>query len=75
MTLAGIDKDNLRKITDLVKQLRQEGKTILKKESNWIRPENQCFYFNKHNQTISGLTDWISNQLDGLETWSLPYDD
>ena len=32
--VAGIDKDNLRKITDLVKQLRQEGKTILQIEHN-----------------------------------------
>jgi len=32
--VAGIDKDNLLKITDLVKQLKQEGKTILQIEHN-----------------------------------------
>ncbi|MCL2744802.1 MAG: ATP-binding cassette domain-containing protein, partial [Planctomycetaceae bacterium] len=32
--VAGIDKDNLIKITDLVKLLRQEGKTILQIEHN-----------------------------------------
>ena len=32
--VAGIDKSNLVKITDLIKQLRQEGKTILQIEHN-----------------------------------------
>jgi len=32
--VAGIDKDNLQKIINLVKQLRQEGKTILQIEHN-----------------------------------------
>ena len=32
--VAGIDKDNMLKITDLVKQLKQEGKTILQIEHN-----------------------------------------
>jgi hypothetical protein len=42
--------------------------------TNWIGPENQCCYFNKYNQPINGLTDWIHNQFDGLEALSLPYD-
>lgn len=32
--VAGIDKDNLLKITNLIKQLKQEGKTILQIEHN-----------------------------------------
>ena len=32
--VAGIDKDNLLKITDLVKQLKRDGKTILQIEHN-----------------------------------------
>ena len=32
--VAGIDKDNLQKITDLIKRLKQEGKTILQIEHN-----------------------------------------
>jgi len=32
--VAGIDKDNLLKITQLIKQLKQEGKTILQIEHN-----------------------------------------
>jgi branched-chain amino acid transport system ATP-binding protein len=32
--VAGIDKDNLIKITNLIKQLKQEGKTILQIEHN-----------------------------------------
>lgn len=32
--VAGIDKNNLVKITDLIKQLKQEGKTILQIEHN-----------------------------------------
>jgi branched-chain amino acid transport system ATP-binding protein len=34
--VAGIDKDNLLKITNLVKQLKQEGKTIFQLEHNQI---------------------------------------
>jgi len=43
-------------------------------EANWLGPENQCCHFNKHNEPINALTDWIHNQLDGLETWALPYE-
>ena len=32
--VAGIDKENLSKITDLIRQLKQEGKTILQIEHN-----------------------------------------
>jgi branched-chain amino acid transport system ATP-binding protein len=32
--VAGIDKDNLQKITDLIRRLKQEGKTILQIEHN-----------------------------------------
>ena len=32
--VAGIDKDNIQKITNLIKQLKQEGKTILQIEHN-----------------------------------------
>jgi len=39
-----------------------------------IGPENQCCYFNKYNQPIKGFTDWIRNQFDGLEAWSIPDD-
>jgi hypothetical protein len=42
---------------------------------NWMGPGNQCFYFNKNNQPINGFTDWIHNQIDGLEIWSLPWND
>ena len=48
--VAGIDKDNLQKITDLVKQLKQEGKTILQIEHNadYIRTtSDQVFLIEK----------------------------
>lgn len=43
-----------------------------KKKENWVGPENQCFYFNKYSEPINDFTDWIYNQFDGLEDWSLP---
>jgi hypothetical protein len=40
---------------------------------NWTGPTDKCFYFNKCNQPINELTDWINNRFDELKAWSLPY--
>ena len=40
---------------------------------DWIGSESQCYYFNRYNQPINGLTDWIHNQLDSLDIWALPF--
>ena len=49
--VAGIDKDNLLKITNLIKQLKQQGKTILQIEHNQL-------YINE-------TSDWILNMEKG----------
>ena len=50
--VAGIDKDNLLKVTDLIKQLKQEGKTILQIEHN--------------NDYINATSDQILNMEKGV---------
>ena len=50
--VAGIDKDNLLKITNLIKQLKQEGKTILQIEHN--------------NEYIKATSDRILNMEKGV---------
>jgi len=49
------------------------GYTWDNNELNWIGPQNQCCYFNKKNQPLNGMFGWIQNQINGLETWSVPY--
>jgi branched-chain amino acid transport system ATP-binding protein len=45
--VAGIDKDNLVKITNLIKQLKQKGKTILQIEHNsdYINATSDCVLY------------------------------
>ena len=44
------------------------------KELNWHGSQNQCCYFNKKNQPIKGMFEWVQNYINGLETWSVPID-
>ncbi len=52
--VAGIDKDNYQRILDIIKQLKQDGKTILQIEHNTKYNQtlsDKIWFFNKHNVT------------------------